>query len=196
MQKISDFLFLVGGLLLISLATTILYGVIYFYPNNILAILGIQTAPMVLHTVPNMPWTDIAENVLGGFLISHGQVQYTDFVIPHMPGIPAFLALVLTLFNASTAVGGIETLKTAHILAIFSSSLFQLSLLLVGLRFFTQLSPSSILIALTGYSLYYLVQQQFAVPMSETMMVPVVFIATLHFLSLWSGQLKLSLIHI
>jgi hypothetical protein len=188
---IAQLIFWLSCIFLLSLGSTLLYGLIYLYPQNGLAILGLAQSPIIIHTVPNMPWTDVAENILGGFLIAHGQVEYTDFATSHFPGIPALLGFVFKLFNASTAAGGIETLKTTYILAIFSSSLFQLSLILIGLLFFTKLSVTTILMVLTTYCLYCLTQHQFAAPMSETMMVPIVLIATLHFLNLWSGQLKI-----
>ena len=190
---ISQILFWLSCIFLLSLGTTLLYGTIYLFPQHRLAMLGLEQFPMVIHTIPNMPWTDVAENILGGFLIAHDQVQYTDFIQNHTPGVTALLGLIFTIFNAFSAVGGAETLKTTYILAIFSSSLFQLGLLLIGLRFFTKLSTASILIALTMYCLYCLVQHQFAAPMSETLIVPIVIIATLHFLSLWSGQLRIDL---
>jgi hypothetical protein len=188
---IAQLTFWLSCIFLLSLGSTLLYGLIHLYPQNGLAIFGLAQSPIVIHTVPNMPWTDVAENILGGFLIAHGQVEYTDFVTSHFPGVPALLGFVFKLFNASTAAGGIETLKTTYILAIFSSSLFQLSLVLIGLLFFTKLSKTTILVVLTTYCLYCLTQHQFAVPMSETMMVPIVLIAILHFLNLWSGQLKI-----
>jgi hypothetical protein len=188
---IAQVIFWLSCIFLLSLGSTLSYGLTYLYPQNGLAIFGLAQSPIVIHTVPHMPWTDVAENILGGFLIAHGQVEYTDFVISHFPGIPALLGFVFKIFNSSTAAGGIETLKTTYILAIFSSSLFQLSLVLIGLLFFTKLSTTTILVVLTSYCLYCLTQHQFAVPMSETMMVPIVLIATLHFLNLWSGQLKI-----
>jgi len=187
----SHLFFWLGCIFLLSIGTTFLYGSIYLFPQHRWAMLGLEQFPIVIHNIPNMPWTDVAENILGGFLIAHGQVQFTDFIQNHTPGITALLGLIFSIFNASSAVGGAETLKTTYILAIFSSSLFQLSLLLIGLRFFTKLSSASILLALTIYCLYCLVQHQFAVPMSETMLVPIVLIATLHFLNLWAGQSKI-----
>ena len=188
---IAQLFFWLSCIFLLSLGATLLYGLIYLYPNHGLAILGLEQSPIVIHTIPNMPWTDVAENILGGFLIAHGQVQYTDFIQNHTPGVTALLGFVFMLFNAASAVGGMETLKTSYVLAIFSSSFFQLSLLFIGLRFFTKLSAIPILVVLTGYCLYCLVQHQFAAPMSETIMVPIVLIATLHFLNLWSGQTKI-----
>jgi hypothetical protein len=128
-----------------------------------------------IHNIEYFPWTDVAENIYAGFLVAKNFQIYSDFVMNHMPGIPFLLGGVFKIVNATHAIPGPDTLRSAYFLAIFFSAFFQLTLIYLYTKVFTVLSNGYVFLILSLYSIIYLVGFNFSVPMSESFYVPIVY---------------------
>jgi hypothetical protein len=114
------------------------------------------------------PWTDVSENVYHAFVLAHGGLMYRDAIVPHMPGVPQFVASLMAIFGFADAIPGPSTAIAAWLTGSLAAVLFQVGSCFIALRMLQFSRVAAILLALvpSAYTARYF---DFAEPMSETL---------------------------
>lgn len=135
-----------------------------------------------LDKIKYFPWTDVAENIAIGFLMSKGYVLYDYVVMNHMQGIPALISLVPHL--TSDVFAGPDTFKSLFAISIFLSVFVQSVLILGSNVLLMRMSFLPSLIFTFALVAFYGVVFDAAVLMSESVTMALVYVGVSHLIKI------------
>ena len=121
-----------------------------------------------IERIREFPWTDMSENVLHAFYISHGYKFEKDAVVNHMPGVYAYLAGFMWLAGLGESIPGHDTAMAAFTVSAIAVVFFQMACLIAAF-WIVRLTALGLLFApwIVAYTAF---RFDMAMPMSETML--------------------------
>jgi hypothetical protein len=144
--------------------------------KEVIATWPIHQFNLIISRPSNLNWTDVSENILASYLIANDWKLYQDFVMNHMPGVPIFLGIIYKAINVENLNPGNGTTNLLYIIALYASSIFQISCIYFGSKRNLEKNDLTCLLIGIFYAWYFLVRSEFALPLSESLITALVFL--------------------